>query len=59
KAILNSSRDKIAFFYIRGIERHEKYLSFSAASKARDEDPDLAVSGRRILAESLPGASGG
>ncbi|WP_143057123.1 hypothetical protein [Salisediminibacterium halotolerans] len=33
--------------------------SSDASGKARDEDPDSAVSGRRILAESLPGASGG
>ncbi|WP_093073070.1 hypothetical protein [Salisediminibacterium halotolerans] len=33
--------------------------SSDASGKARDEDPDSAASGRRILAESLPGASGG
>ncbi|WP_158638163.1 hypothetical protein [Salisediminibacterium halotolerans] len=47
-------------YSVRLINKHRICLSstFSAASKARDEDPASAVQDRRRLAESLPGASG-
>ncbi|WP_143057172.1 hypothetical protein [Salisediminibacterium halotolerans] len=50
----------ILFFEVSVLIKKKPCIHSSDASgKARDEDPDSAVSGRRILAESLPGASGG